>query len=192
MPLYLRETLVFPYTEGGRFQNAVYAKMGKAAFAEVFKHPPDTTQQILHPQKYFGHVEPAEPDFPGVADRKGFKDLSEGMLGELDHAILIRQYGSKSEAERIAPHWRGGRYLLIENRPSSRVILQYVSQWDSDEVAGEFFRFYRGVLGKKWKKLEIASESDDALSGLGDDGYFSVRRAGPIVTSVEGLASPLR
>ena len=36
VPLYLRETLVFPYTEGGRFQNAVYEKMGKAAFAEVF------------------------------------------------------------------------------------------------------------------------------------------------------------
>jgi hypothetical protein len=192
VPLYLRETLVFPYTEGGRFQNAVYAKMGKAAFAEVFKHPPDTTQQILHPQKYFGRVEPAEPDFPPVADRKGFKDLSEGMLGELDHAILIRQYGSKSEAERIAPHWRGGRYLLIENRPSSRVILQYVSQWDSDEIGREFFRFYRVVLGKKWKKFEIASESDDTLSGSGDDGYFSVRRAGPTVTSVEGLASPLR
>src|ERR1051325_5373864 len=26
VPLYLRETLVFPYTEGARFQNAVYGK----------------------------------------------------------------------------------------------------------------------------------------------------------------------
>src|SRR5438552_15647735 len=49
VPLYLRETLVFPYTEGGKFLNAVYSKMGKAAFAEVFRHPPNSSQQILHP-----------------------------------------------------------------------------------------------------------------------------------------------
>src|SRR5947208_9284824 len=83
VPLYLRETLVFPYTEGARFQNAVYARMGKAAFAEVFKRPPDTTQQILHPSKYFDHVRAAEPDYPPLAPGRGYKGLSEGMLGEL-------------------------------------------------------------------------------------------------------------
>src|SRR5438552_14274681 len=81
VPLYLRETLVFPYTEGARFQHAVYEKLGKAAFAELFRHPPDTTQQILHPAKYFSHVEPTAPVFPPLAASKGFKDLSEGMLG---------------------------------------------------------------------------------------------------------------
>src|SRR4029077_4265024 len=77
VPLYLRETLVFPYTEGGRFQNAVYVKMGKAAFAEVFRRPPETTQQILHPAKYFDRPQPATPDLPKVQLPKGFKDLTE-------------------------------------------------------------------------------------------------------------------
>jgi len=48
-PLYLRQTLVFPYTKGLLFQNAVYARMGKSAFLDVFRHPPVSTQQILHP-----------------------------------------------------------------------------------------------------------------------------------------------
>ena len=135
VPLYLRETLVFPYTEGGRFQNAVYTKMGKAAFSEVFRQPPDTTQQILHPQTYFDRLEAAEPDFPKLTAIKGFKGLSEGMLGELDHSILIRQFGSKNQADEIAPHWRGGRYSLIENKAHSRIIMEYVSQWDSADVA---------------------------------------------------------
>src|SRR5436189_5936504 len=47
MPLYLRETLVFPYTEGARIHKADYGKMGNAAFAEVFPCHPDTQQQIL-------------------------------------------------------------------------------------------------------------------------------------------------
>jgi hypothetical protein len=190
VPLYLRETLVFPYTEGGRFQNAVYAKMGQAAFAEVFRHPPDTSQQILHPAKYFDHVEPTHPAFPQVAPGKGYKDLSEGMLGELDHAILIRQYGTSQEAAAIAPHWKGGRYSLVENKSQTRVILRYVSEWDSAEIAGDFFRFYGQALRKKWKKMDIADEKADTLSGTGDDGYFVVRQSGAVVTSVEGLASP--
>jgi hypothetical protein len=190
VPLYLRETLVFPYTEGGRFQNAVYAKMGKAAFAEVFRHPPDTSQQILHPAKYFDRIEPTSPAFPQVAAGKGFRNLSEGMLGELDHAILIRQYGTSQEAVAIAPHWKGGRYSLIENKSEGRVILRYVSEWDSTEIARDFFRIYGQTLRKKWKKIEIASESEDTLSGKGDDGYFLVRRSGATISSVEGLASP--
>src|SRR5262249_51137357 len=129
VPLYLRETLVFPYTEGARFQNAVYARMGKAAFAEVFRRPPETTQHILHPPKYFDHVAPAFPPLPKIEPGKGYKDLSEGMLGELDHAILIRQYGTSEQAGSIASHWKGGRYLLIENKSKSRVILQYISEW---------------------------------------------------------------
>jgi len=190
VPLYLRETLVFPYTEGGKFQNAVYAKMGKAAFAEVFRHPPDSSQQILHPAKYFDHIEPTHPAFPAVAPGKGYKDLSEGMLGELDHAILIRQYGTSQEASAIAPHWKGGRYSLVENKSQARVILRYVSEWDSAEIAGNFFRFYGQVLRKKWKKMAITAEKVDTISGTGDDGYFVVRQFGAVVSSVEGMASP--
>jgi hypothetical protein len=189
VPLYLRETLVFPYTEGGRFQNAVYEKMGKAAFSEVFRQPPDTTQQILHPQKYFDHVEPVDPEFPYVSPGKGFKELSDGMLGELDHAILIRQFGTRSQADKISPHWKGGRYSLLEDKLRTRVILQYASQWDSEATAREFFHFYRQVLQKKWKKMQVAAETANELSGTGDDGYFVVKLAGPVVTSLEGLAA---
>jgi hypothetical protein len=189
VPLYLRETLIFPYTEGARFQNAVYKKKGAASFAEVFRHPPDTSQQILHPDKYFDHVEATQPSFPKIAPGKGFKDLSEGMLGELDHSILLRQYGAGEEAADIAPHWKGGRYSLIENKKQQRVILRYVSQWDSPESARDFFRFYPRALGKKWKKLEIAVQNDDTVSGTGDDGYFVVKLTGAVVSSVEGLAA---
>jgi hypothetical protein len=38
-PLYLRETLMFPYSQGMLFQHAVFDKVGQAAFAEVFRRP---------------------------------------------------------------------------------------------------------------------------------------------------------
>ena len=151
VPLYLRETLIFPYTEGARFQNAVYAKMGKAAFAEVFRRPPETTQQILHPAKYFDHVEPATPAFPEGRAGQRLQGPVRGNAGRARSLHLMRQYGTREQADSISPHWKGGRYWLIENKSKSRVILRYVSEWDSPEVAQDFFRFYQQVLRKKWK-----------------------------------------
>lgn len=188
VPLYLRETLVFPYTEGARFQNAVFRRMGKDGFTEVFRHPPTTSQQILHPAKYFERVEPAIPVFPPLALGKGYKDLTDGMLGELDHAILIRQYGTAAQADAIASHWKAGRYLLLENRSKARIVLRYVSEWDSPDIARDFFRLYRQVLRKKWKSMDIAHESAEEISGTGDDGSFVVKLTGSRVSSTEGLA----
>ena len=43
------------------------------------------------------------------------------------------------------------------------------------------------VLNRKWKSFSVASESADSVTGTGDDGRFALRRAGNIVTSMEGL-----
>ena len=51
-PLYIRESLVFPYAEGLAFQDAVFRKLGKEAFSEVFLRPPLSSGQILHPERY--------------------------------------------------------------------------------------------------------------------------------------------
>ena len=55
-PLYLRLTLVFPYTKGMSFQQAVLVHDPRTGFGEVFLHPPVSTQQILHPTKYFDQI----------------------------------------------------------------------------------------------------------------------------------------
>src|SRR5690348_247761 len=63
-PLYERVTLIFPYTKGMLFQNAAFERDGQDAFAEVFRKPPVSTQQILHPEKYFAGTKPTEPPLP--------------------------------------------------------------------------------------------------------------------------------
>jgi hypothetical protein len=188
-PLYLRRTLVFPYTQGMRFQNAVVEKLNEAAFAEVFVRPPVSTQQIMHPAQYFARVPPTRPTLP-VFSRRGYKRLALGTMGELDHAILLEQFGSEKEAQRIAPHWRGGVYALDEKKPERRVVLEYAVDWEDAEWAREFFTAYQEVLRKKWRKIEVQSSSDSTFAGQGDDGYFVVRLDGTVVRSLEGLNDP--
>jgi hypothetical protein len=185
-PLYIRATLIFPYTGGMRFQQAVVDKQGKDAFAAVFRRAPVSTQQVLHPEKYFSDEKPATPALPVPPTRRGYKGLIGGTFGELDHQILLEQFAGKQAAGEIAPHWRGGQYELIENRKLGRVILLYASQWDDAESARKYFEAYRKALAAKWKKMKVTAESGDTIKGVGDDGEFAVELRETIVTSIEG------
>lgn len=185
-PLYIRESLMFPYTKGVLFQHAVYQKLGRRAFAEVFRRPPTSTQQILHPELYFEGTRAREPAPPEPPSKKGFKQIAEGALGEFDHQILLRQYAGEREAEQLAPAWRGGAFRLWEHK-DGRVVLSYASTWKDEAAARRFFAAYRKVLAGKWERFEVAAESAQEISGHGDDGGFLVRVSGTLVTSLEGL-----
>ncbi|HEY9142259.1 MAG TPA: hypothetical protein VIN93_15275 [Bryobacteraceae bacterium] len=186
-PLYLRRSMVFPYTEGMVFQGAVLERDHQRGFAEVFTDPPVSTQQIQHPEKYFAKVTPTQPDLPDPHLPRGYRGLIRGELGELEHAILLEQYVGKSQAEEVAPHWRGCRFELRENKKAARVVLLYAVEWDDGPAAAKYFSLYRRILAKKWKHMTVDTETADRVSGLGDDGRFELRRTGAIVTSVEGM-----
>jgi hypothetical protein len=190
-PLYLRQTLVFPYTKGMLFQHAAFDRDGQQGFTEVFTKPPVSTQQILHPEKYFEGVKPTNPDVP-EPKLKGFKSLVGGSLGELEHSILLEQYVSKESAAEIAPHWRGSNFVLMENKKANRIVLLYASEWDSPDSARRFFQAYRQVLAKKWKQMKVDAQTMELVTGTGDDGVFELRLKGNIVTSVEGLDPALK
>ena len=186
-PLYLRLTLVFPYTRGMQFQAAVFERDGPSGFAEVFHKPPVSTQQVMHPEKYFSGTRPTQPELPEAHLKKAYKSLVGGTLGELEHSVLLEQYVGKARAAEISPHWRGSTFELRENRKAAHTVLLYAVEWDSEERARQYFAAYREVLNRKWKSFSMASESADSVTGTGDDGRFTLRRAGNIVTSMEGL-----
>jgi hypothetical protein len=190
-PLYLRQSLIFPYTKGMLFQQAVLERDGVSGFGEVFRKPPLSTQQILHPEKYFSGVKPTQPDLPQSHLAKGYKSLVGGSLGELEHAIMLEQYSGKQRAIELAPHWRGCGFELEENKKSGRVVLLYAVEWDSEDAARQYFADYRAQLAKKWKRMTVATETADSVTGTGDDGGFELRRKGAVVTSVEGLPPAL-
>jgi hypothetical protein len=192
-PLYIRENLIFPYSAGEQFQDAVYDKDHQAAFAQVFRDPPVSSQQVLHPDKYFAHIVPAVPELP--KDPKGSRRFAEGVLGELDHSVLLRQYTTRDDADEVAPKLAGSQYRLLEGKRMGKnarpILLEYVSQWSDPATARRFFHLYRKVLEGKWKTLRIASESDSLLTGEGDDGWFRVTTEGNLVQSREGWPTPV-
>jgi len=186
-PLYLRESLTFPYTRGLLFQNAVFEKLGQAGFSEVFRRAPSGTQQILHPDKYLTGFAPLKTDSPPIPGAKAYRGALEGAVGEFDHHILIQQYASEAEAARIAPHWRGGSFRLFEQKSDRHPVLSYSSEWDSAEAAAQFFAVYKEAVRKKSKRVTTTEDSSVKLNGENDFGRFVLTLKGTMVSGIEGL-----
>ena len=191
-PLYLRESLVFPYNAGARFQDAVYRKLGKQSFEAVFRRAPRSTQQIMHPDAYLKDEKPAATDPPALEaaigkDGRQFRPVIEGAVGEFDIAMLLRQYTGEPQGPAAAAHWHGGAFRLYEHKRKMSPLLFYVSEWDTPEAARAFFRLYEQVLKGKWKNMEVASQTETEVRGSGDSGRFTLRISGTTVQTIEGL-----
>jgi hypothetical protein len=192
-PLYMKESLVFPYNEGLKFQEAIFHQMGRAGFDQVFKRAPESTQQILHPQAYLDDKKPLDPDAPAIAEfigkkeAKQFRVLVEGSMGEFDHSVLLRQYIDSKIGADAASHWRGGSCRLYQNKREKFPVLTYVSEWDSPESAHHFFDLYQRVMRARWKKMNVEHRDADKITGSGDDGRFQVWVTGTKVQSIEGM-----
>jgi len=190
-PLYIRESLVFPYANGLAFQDAVFRKLGRDAFAEVFVRPPASSGQILHPERYLEHAGLAIPNPPAAPDAREFRKLADGTLGEFDFRVLLAQYTSTGEGASAAEHLVGGSYELLEHKREKFPVLGVASAWDSPESAQTFFELYRRVMQGKWKKLEITRETPNQVEGRGDSGYFRVWLDGVRVNQIEGWKRPV-
>ena len=164
-PLYIQQSLLFPYTTGSEFFDAVYRKMGKQAFAKVFTEPPADSAQVIHPELYFSHVKAAHPEVPKTSEGKDTNELTGGSAGEFDHRMMLRQFVSEEQALSLSPHTRGGQFRILTVGKEKRPVLQYASQWDSDQNAAAFFALYPKVLAGKWKRCDISLVSENLVAG---------------------------
>lgn len=185
-PRYLQETLLFPYSRGMAFQAAVRDKLGKDAFAEVFRNPPVSTQQILHPQLYFDRHAPEKTEFPTFESSGRWRILAEGTLGELDHQVMLKD-AEVDDAEAIAEAWTGGVYRLHETRDRQRAVLLHASSWRDEAAADAFFRAYRDrILPRKAPQFQVEQSSATRLAARSAWGKIRVERNGRRVWAVEG------
>jgi hypothetical protein len=166
-PIFLKESLTFPYSYGLKFVVKLMQKGGKEkAFAGVLANPPHTTRQIMQPETYLSgeKIEPMRvPEFK--RDFKDYLKFDIGAMGEFDVAVLIEQYAGKELSKRLYPEWRGGYYYAARHKrdPAGDVQyplgLLYVSRWSSAEKAAEFAGIYSRSLAKRYLKLERITDA---------------------------------
>lgn len=186
-PLYIRETLIFPYADGLLFQQSLIERYGKAGFARIFEQPPLSTQQVLQPELYYAGVRPRQAALPALRKPKGYRKIQKGVLGQLEHEVLLRRHLGEDREFPVAQKWRGANYELYERRRSGETLLRYASLWADEEAAAAYFQLYKQVCASKWGRFKTAEESPGELRGAAPNGRFVLSRRGALVQAVEGL-----
>ncbi|MCU1296349.1 MAG: hypothetical protein JWO91_627 [Acidobacteriaceae bacterium] len=192
-PIFLKESLTFPYRYGLKFVAALLQDGGKdKAFAGTFVNVPRTTRQIMEPKTYLSgeRIDPMQiPDL-----NKTFKDYERfdvGAIGEFDVAMLTEQYAGIETSKKMYPSWRGGYYYSArpKGNPAASLGLVYVSRWSDSEKAAQFAAIYAKALAKRYRTVQEISQdkvgelgSVETLSGI----HTWQTEEGPVVIAVQG------
>lgn len=132
-PRYLREMLLFPYLRGQEFCAVIQARAGYSGLSKIYEHPPASSTQILHPEKYLAHEEPVAINWPDTT-ALGQKPVADNVVGEIGTRILFGDCVDAPSAEHAANGWRGDRYLVFGDGEA----LVWKSVWNDEKQAREF------------------------------------------------------
>ncbi len=129
------------YEDGLCFIQAVADKEGPQGIADVFKNPPTTTEQILHPEKYFAGETGMKITLPDLTSALGgsWQKLSQGDFGEfgLQNVMLAGLPDDRTAVQTAAAGWNGDAWDLYVSGDQRLVHMQ--TQWDTTNDAQEFF-----------------------------------------------------
>lgn len=169
-PLFLRESLAFPYNYGLKFEIRMMEAGGRQkAFASVLANPPHTSRQIMQPETYLSGERLSPMHMVDFAnDFKDYDRFDVGAIGENDTATMIEQYAGKQISERLYRDWRGAYYYAVhpKGQPGSPLGVLYLSRWSSAEKAGEFASVYAKAIAGRYKSVrEIKAQQAVAQSG---------------------------
>jgi len=168
-PRFISESLLATYLEGLNF---VLELGGWEDINQAYADLPQSTEQILHPEKYLVRDEPQDVTMPDLENALGvgWSQLDSDVLGELSIRIYLETFVAQHVAEVAAEGWDGDRYLYLKSAEGEK-LLALRSTWDSDSDADEFFDAYISFVREKsdgaWDLiLEEATERQWRIEGL--------------------------
>ena len=160
-PAILREELVLPYAAGFALVAEVYRRGGFALVDRMFKNPPVSSHQVLHPEAYFVGELPVPLPMPVAPP--GTRIIATGRMGELGSRVALEVCVDKAVVKDFAPKWLGDAYTIVEG-PNRALSLLWTSAW-SGEAASHVANLL--VLEQPcWEDAGQAAPSKSASAGI--------------------------
>ncbi|MDW8065697.1 MAG: hypothetical protein RMK32_08710 [Anaerolineae bacterium] len=164
-PRVIQEELLFPYDAGLTFVQTLYERGGWDAINAAFRDPPASTEQILHPEKFFRRERPIRVTLPPLTDTlgSGWQLVDENVLGEFFLRVYLEERLPTFEAEEAAAGWGGDRYAVYVNEAAGQDLLMLAVAWDDEAEAREFVDAYRSYATARYGGDPAREEQDQAL-----------------------------
>ena len=153
IPSFLMDQMIGAYLKGMAFVFAVQERGWPAVEKLYSEYPPQSTEQILHPEKWLAREAAVDfdwPDFAKVAALRNWELLDDDVLGEFRWRSVFKEQGLGDSAEAAAAGWGGDRYAVFKRKDSDAMLLLLRTTWDSANDAQQFAAAYRRALAVKY------------------------------------------
>ncbi|HVF27415.1 MAG TPA: hypothetical protein VM943_04170 [Pyrinomonadaceae bacterium] len=188
-PRALRESLLFPYERGMNWAFQVHKRGGWAGLSQAFTKLPQSTEQIMHPEKYFAGEAPIKVEMPNLAAKLGarWRRTDYDVHGEWSFYLVLGEYlKDDAEAKKAAAGWSGDRFALYEGTKPQEVMIAMLSAWDAERDAREFFEAYARRTDLRYKTARSGGATI-YYEWQTEEGRVALEQRGARVAILEGV-----
>jgi hypothetical protein len=162
-PPYIQQDLAFPYDYGYEFVSYLYDRGNWAAVNSAYADLPQSTEHILHPEKYLAGEAPVEVALPPLEAALGgrWRQVADDVLGEW-MTYLILGYGADVSAQlpddtawRAAAGWGGDRYQVYHEAQTDSLLLVVRWTWDSQRDEDEFAQAMQQYQAERFRGAQV-------------------------------------
>ncbi len=165
-PEYMKQDFLFPYSQGFDFVYSLYQQGKWQAVDDAFANLPLSTEQILHPEKYPGD-KPVKVDLGDALASlgDGWTEYDRTNMGEwYTYLILSQGYDASfrlddADAKTASAGWGGDEYIFLINETTGKTAFVWLSTWDSQKDAAEFFDASKEYGRARWSDPDSQSGS---------------------------------
>ena len=155
--------LLWTYLAGADFVAALYRQGGWEAVNAAYANPPQSTEQILHPQAYIDGEAPLVVDLPDADLGDDWTQTWDTTLGEFYLREYLKTQISDDDAAEAAAGWGGDNLHIYHNTASGELAWLLRVEWDDATEAAEFADFFNQYAEAKF---DAAADENGCWDGL--------------------------
>jgi hypothetical protein len=145
VPDILRRSLVAPYADGVVLVNGLRRRGGWAAVDDLWRRPPTSTEQVLHPDKLASREMPEAVPVPAAPSDAGWQLLDADVMGEQGVRLVFEEWMPRRKATDSAADWAGDQ--MAAYRRGDEHAVAWGVRYDTTRAAERgVVAFARGVL----------------------------------------------
>lgn len=191
-PRALRESLLFPYEEGSTWATQLYKRGGWEMVSQAFTKLPQSSEQILHADKYFVYEAPQKLALPDFRFTLGpyWKRIDYDINGEWGYYLILDEFlNDSSESKQASAGWGGDRFALYETGKPNEYFIAQLTAWDTPADAREFFDAYAKRTSKRYPDARETLATDQRMEWQTGSGAVALEMRGTRIAIVEGVPS---
>jgi hypothetical protein len=148
VPAIVKRSVVAPYVDGLEFVHALRRRGGWKAVDEAWRALPSTTEQVLHPDKYFAREPGLTVAVPPPGPQGPKELLYTDIEGEQSLRLLLLEWLPRDEASAAASDWGGDRLALYTDADGRAAFAWHLRFDDSKASQRAFSGIKRWVDGR--------------------------------------------